>query len=116
MEMEIMKVLWKSDAPMTAADIVSASTRRTWKERSIYIMLKSLQDKGLVSVKNYRPATSKATKAYSALITKERYAASQVVAMDVDFVVFLQETIQASKKYEKEFRENTRSNNTGKED
>ena len=69
----------------------------------------------MVAVENYRPATSKATKAYSAIITKERYAASQVVDMDVDFVVFLQETIQASKKYEKEFRKNAHPNNSEKE-
>ena len=102
MEMEIMNVLWQNEDPVTASDIVSCSNQRTWKERSIYIMLNSLQAKEMVVAENYRPATSKSTKAYRAIVTKEEYAVAQVVAMDVDFVAFFQAML-ANEKYENAF-------------
>jgi len=88
-EKEIMTVLWKSEIPMTTTEIVEASPSRTWKDVSIYIMLKSLQAKEAVVIDNYRPTVGRAAATYKPVITPAEYAALQALEMDVDIGDFL---------------------------
>jgi len=50
-ELEVMNILWGSKYSLTATDIVDASslTERSWKEKSIYIILRALVDKNVIA-------------------------------------------------------------------
>jgi len=88
-EIEIMNVLWKGEAPMTATEIVAASPERTWKDISIHVLLKSLLMKNAVIVDHFKPTSARAAKAYRTTVTVEEYAAKHVRELGVDVAAFL---------------------------
>ncbi|MCL2842491.1 MAG: BlaI/MecI/CopY family transcriptional regulator [Oscillospiraceae bacterium] len=96
-ELEIMHVLWKSGTPMTATDIVAASPKRTWKETSIHVILRTLQAKAAVVLDRYIPTTGRAAAAYIPALTAGQYALSQIQESGFD-VVGLIETIVGDEK------------------
>ena len=83
MELEVMDILWKSGEPMTASDIVAASPKRTWKDASIHVILKTLQAKNAVVIDCYVPTAGRNAKAFKAAITRVQYVASSVREFDV---------------------------------
>lgn len=40
-EVEMMTVLWRSETALTASEILKASTDRTWKDKSLHILINS---------------------------------------------------------------------------
>lgn len=44
-EMEIMDVLWESEAPLSRADLLARSEGKTWKDSSVHILLNGLLQK-----------------------------------------------------------------------
>jgi len=97
-EIEVMNVFWSNGAPMTASDIISASPKRTWKETSIHVILKTLQEKETVVIDHYVPTAGRAAKAYKATMTMAQYLASQVLEFDVALPELFK-AITESKKY-----------------
>ena len=77
-ELEIMRVLWGSDSPMTVSDIIAASPKRTWQEVSVHTILKNMVAKGVVVVDHLVPTTGRAAKAYKTVFTAAQYALEQV--------------------------------------
>ena len=77
-ELEIMQVLWGSDSPMTAADIIAASPERTWQEVSVHTILKNMVAKGVVVVDHLVPTTGRSANAYKAVFTAAQCALEQV--------------------------------------
>jgi len=73
-EVEIMTVLWNSEAPLTATEIIETSPNRTWHERSIFVMMRSLIKKGAVVLDRYKPTAGKHARAYKPIVTTEDYA------------------------------------------
>jgi len=63
-EMEILKILWRSDAPCSVADIRTVLAElRGWKATTVKTLLYSLRDKGMVEEVRrgvYRAATDEA--------------------------------------------------------
>lgn len=78
MQLEIMRVLWESESPLTASEIIARSADRTWKENSIFNMLHSLQRKGAVALDHYKPTVTKSARVYRATLSAEEYAAMRV--------------------------------------
>jgi len=70
-EMEIMAVLWASEDPMTATEIIEASNNRTWKENSIYIIMNTLIKKGAVDFAHFKPTGTNNARTYTPIITSE---------------------------------------------
>ena len=77
-ELEIMSLLWCSNDPMTAAEIVKASENRTWKEKSIFVLMNSLLRKKAIVLSNLKPTCTNTARAYRAALTAEEYAVSLV--------------------------------------
>lgn len=68
-ELEIMKVLWKTEHPMTSAEISDQlQNGKGWKITSVLTFLSRLADKGVVSVEK-----SGRINLYSALIPEQDY-------------------------------------------
>jgi len=78
-----MDVLWRSETPMTASDIVVASPERTWQEVSIHVILKTLQAKNAVAVDRYVPTTGRTAKAFIATVTTAQYIVSHFRELNV---------------------------------
>ena len=58
-ELEMMNVLWQSETALTASEILKASTNRTWKDKSLHILINSLLKKNLkVYARSFKPAIS----------------------------------------------------------
>jgi len=97
-ELEVMDVLWKSREPMTASDIVVASPKRTWKDTSIHVILKTLQAKNAVVIDGYVPTTGRTAKTYKAVVTTVQYVASNVREFDISILELL-ETLAGDKNF-----------------
>ncbi len=50
-ELEIMKVLWKAQKPLTSLDISAAVIERGWKKTTIATFLARLTDKGAIAAR-----------------------------------------------------------------
>lgn len=53
-ELEMMTVLWQSETALTASEILKASTNRTWKDKSLHILINSLLQKNLIVVDGFK--------------------------------------------------------------
>lgn len=53
-ELEMMNVLWQSETALTASEILKASTNRTWKDKSLHILINSLLQKNLIVVDGFK--------------------------------------------------------------
>lgn len=85
-EQQIMEIFWKADHPMAQTEVVSTCVDRKWKERSIFSMLNSLMDKGVLQevgfvrsgktyARTFEPAVSHAE--YLATVVAEELPAEQ---------------------------------------
>jgi len=72
-EKEVMVVLWDSEHPMTANELIEISNNRTWKENSIYAILNTLIKKGAAILTYHKPTMTNTARAYAPAITSEEY-------------------------------------------
>lgn len=72
-ELEIMCVLWEKKIPLTAAEIIEASSDRTWQEGSVYAIMNTLIKKGAVILAMHKPTGGNHARAYEPIITSEDY-------------------------------------------
>lgn len=47
-EQQIMEIFWRADHAMAQTEVVKTCVDRKWKERSIFSMLNSLMEKGVL--------------------------------------------------------------------
>lgn len=80
-ELEIMAVLWDSEIPMTASEIIDASDNRTWKESSIYIIMNTLIKKGAVVLTHHKPTGTNTARAYKPALTSEECTALYIAGV-----------------------------------
>ena len=77
-EMEIMDVLWASDAPLSRSDLLACSDGKTWKDSSVHILLNGLLNKELI----HEAGLVKRRKTYGRLfapsMTREEYFVTNV--------------------------------------
>jgi len=81
-EYQIMSVLWESENPITAAEIVESSDNPSWKEKSIYIIMNSLLKKGVVEMVYHKPTGTNNARAYTPTITSEDCILSHIAAVE----------------------------------
>ncbi|MCL1862565.1 MAG: BlaI/MecI/CopY family transcriptional regulator [Defluviitaleaceae bacterium] len=90
-ELEIMSVMWESKDSLTANEIVESSSKRTWKEGSIYIFLAMLEKKGAIVPDKFKPTVTKNAKTYKPTLTYEQYAVSYIrksgITLDVHALI-----------------------------
>lgn len=72
-EFEIMQVIWKNNAPVTASCILKElQTRRTWKLPTLMTSLSRLADKGFVNC-----SRTTGTNLYTPLIAEDAYKTAE---------------------------------------
>lgn len=89
-EMEIMGVLWRSQSPMTAMELIEASDNRTWKENSIYTIMNTLVKKEAVALTHHKPTVTNTARAYMPKLKSEEYTAhyvSSIIEAGIDISI-----------------------------
>ena len=77
-EMEIMDVLWASDAPLSRADLLAHSEEKTWKDSSVHILLNGLLQKGAIQEAGLVKRSKTYGRVFSPTLTREEYFARTI--------------------------------------
>lgn len=114
-EQQIMEIFWQADHPMAQTEVVSTCVDRKWKERSIFSMLNSLMEKGVLKevgfvrsgktyARTFEPALSHAE--YLAEVVVEQLPANQFP----DLLAALLKRVEITPAIQKELRAAVREN------
>lgn len=77
-EMEIMDVLWESEAPLSRADLLARSEEKTWKDSSVHILLNGLLQKEAIAEAGLVRRSKTYGRVFSPTMTREEYFASTI--------------------------------------
>ena len=77
-EMEIMDVLWASDAPLSRADLLAHSEEKTWKDSSVHILLNGLLQKGAIQEAGLVKRSKTYGRVFAPTLTREEYFARTI--------------------------------------
>ena len=77
-EMEIMDVLWASDAPLSRADLLAHSEEKTWKDSSVHILLNGLLQKGAIQEAGLVKRSKTYGRDFAPTLTREEYFARTI--------------------------------------
>ena len=72
-ELEMMNVLWQSETALTASEILKASTNRTWKDKSLHILINSLLKKNLIVVDGFKKMEKVYARSFKPAISQTDY-------------------------------------------
>lgn len=74
-EEELMEMLWKIGRPMTTHEMTVEPWDRTWKDSYLKIMIRSLQEKGMIRVAGIKPHATIYARQFEPALSKEQYMA-----------------------------------------
>lgn len=77
-EMEIMDVLWASQAPLSRADLLEHGEEKTWKDSSVHILLNGLLQKGAIREAGFVRRSKTYGRTFVPNLTREEYFASTI--------------------------------------
>lgn len=77
-EMEIMNVLWASEAPLSRADLLARSEEKTWKDSSVHILLNGLLQKEAIREAGLVKRSKTYGRVFAPTLTREEYFASTI--------------------------------------
>lgn len=78
-EQQIMEIFWQADHPMAQTEVVSTCVDRKWKERSIFSMLNSLMEKGVLQEVGFVRSGKTYARTFEPSVTQAEYLAALVV-------------------------------------
>ena len=88
-EKEVLEVLWKSDQPLTAREIVIYCVNKTWKPSYIYLMINSLLEKGIIQVEGEKRSVKNYARAYTPTMTEEEWYVRKLISQTKDKKAFI---------------------------
>ena len=114
-EQQIMQIFWQADHAMAQTEVVATCVDRKWKERSIFSMLNSLMEKGVLRevgfvrsgktyARTFEPAMSHAE--YLASVIAEQLPAKQLP----ELIAALMQKVETTPAIQKEMRAALREN------
>ena len=77
-EMEIMDVMWENNVPMSRADLLSHSEKKTWKDSSVHMLLDGLLQKGAIQEAGLVKRSKTYGRVFLPTLTREEYFASTI--------------------------------------
>lgn len=77
-EKEIMGLLWNTDRPLTATEIVNLTPERTWKKSYIHLLINSLIEKELIKSEALVRTGRNFGRAFVATMTEEEFSILQI--------------------------------------
>lgn len=79
-EKEIMGLLWNTDRPLTATEIVQLTPERTWKKSYIHLLINSLIEKELIKSDTLVRTGRNFGRAFIATMSEEEFEILQITA------------------------------------
>ncbi|MCC8045934.1 MAG: BlaI/MecI/CopY family transcriptional regulator [Clostridiales bacterium] len=79
-EREIMDLLWNTDRPLTATEIVNLTPERTWKKSYIHLLINSLIQKNLIKSETHVRTGRNFGRAFVAIDTREEFEIRQITS------------------------------------
>ena len=77
-EREVLDLLWDVGEPLTSSEIVKMCVDRTWKPSYIHIMIKSLLDKEMIKMADFKKTTKNYARTFEPAMTREQWSLLQV--------------------------------------
>ena len=81
-EKEIMELLWETNNPLTATEIVELSPQKTWKTSYIHLLLNSLLKKEMIKVSGIKQTTKNFARTFEAALTRDEYLVLEIKRQD----------------------------------
>ena len=79
-EKEIMDLLWTTDRPLTASEIVSLSPDRTWKKSYIHLLINSLLEKHMIKIADFVRTEKNYARSFVATLSAADYSILQLTS------------------------------------
>lgn len=79
-ECEIMNLFWSQGRPLSKSDIVALSPQKSWKERSIHVLLNSLLAKGMIQISGFVSTKTNYGRTFLPCCTQEEYVSFMLQA------------------------------------
>src|SRR5699024_2374831 len=77
---EIMELLWTTDRPLTASEIVSLSPDRTWKKSYIHLLINYLLEKQMIRIADFVRTEKNYDRTFVATLCDADYAILQLTS------------------------------------
>ena len=77
-EMEIMDVLWASDAPLSRSDLLERSEEKSWKDSSVHILLNGLLQKQAIREAGMVKRSKTYGRTFEPTMNREEYFATTI--------------------------------------
>lgn len=74
-ESQLMEIFWKENRPMTSLELAEYANEADWKSSYIFIMLKSMQKKGMIETCGSVLRGNKYVRLFRPVLTREEYVA-----------------------------------------
>ena len=101
-----MEIFWKADHAMAQTEVVSTCVERKWKERSIFSMLNSLMEKGVLREVGF----VRSGKTYARTFEPAMSHAEYLAAVVAELLAALMQKIETTPAIQKEMRAALREN------
>ncbi|HCM12822.1 MAG TPA: hypothetical protein DHW85_06565 [Lachnospiraceae bacterium] len=72
-ELEILKLMWTQNRPLTRTEIINLSPERSWKASSIHVLLNKLLEKEAIIVDGFTKTGKNYGRTYSPSVSREEY-------------------------------------------
>lgn len=77
-EMQIMDVLWESEAPLSRSDLLERSEEKSWKDSSVHILLNGLLQKEAIREAGFVKRSKTYGRTFAPTLTREEYFATTI--------------------------------------
>lgn len=77
-EMQIMDVLWESEAPLSRSDLLERSEGKSWKDSSVHILLNGLLQKAAIREAGFVKRSKTYGRTFAPMLTREEYFATTI--------------------------------------
>lgn len=109
-EQQIMEIFWKADHAMAQTEVVSTCVERKWKERSIFSMLNSLMEKGVLREVGFVRSGKTYARTFEPAMSHAEYLAAVVAEQLPELLAALMQKIETTPAIQKEMRAALREN------
>ena len=77
-ELQIMDVLWESEAPLSRSDLLERSDGKSWKDSSVHILLNGLLQKAAIREAGFVKRSKTYGRTFAPMLTREEYFATTI--------------------------------------
>ena len=109
-EQQIMEIFWKADHAMAQTEVVSTCVERKWKERSIFSMLNSLMEKGVLREVGFVRSGKNYARTFEPAMSHAEYLAAVVAEQLPELLAALMQKMETTPAIQKEMRAALREN------